>query len=82
MLVNDIPTELVLNGTYTGEQIIAFLCDHPDALALSPEAVSYSAGKNQKFMVDDIQQGYAHVCLNHTFQIPQRQWIFHLKQLH
>ena len=87
MLFSDIPTELELNGTYTGEQIIAFLCDHPDALLLSSEAVSsetipYNAGKARKFKVDDIQQGYVYVCLNRDFQTSQKQWIFHLKPLH
>ena len=79
MFFHDIPTELVLNESYTDEQLIAFLCENPSTVVISTTVNELFLEGKKEHKVIQIQNGYVHSGQGQKYQVPyQKQTIYYI----
>ncbi len=79
MFIHDIPTELVLNESYTDEQLVAFLCENPSSVVVSTTVSELSLEGKKEHRVIQIQNGYVHSRQGREYQAPgQKQTIYYI----
>ncbi len=70
MFSKDMPSELDLDTIYTGDQIIAFVCQNPDTLVITADCVNFLYPDKKEYKVVEKRIAYVHRGEGQSYQMP------------